>query len=130
MKAHLIFMALVMTTSRPIFSHADTDNQRQSATISVSDTRETYVFTASYDRSATNKVEKFINRNISPGHMGSSENDLIDASTTLADHTSFHIKESAGNLEISIKKNENSQASVERIRKLCNGVKALITKQN
>lgn len=123
-------MVMAMTPFRPTFFNVGIDNQSQPATISVSDTRETYVFTASYNRSATSKVEKFINRNISPGHMGSSENDFIDASTTLADHTSFHIKESAGNLEISIKKNENSPASVERIRKLCNGVKALISKQN
>ncbi len=129
MKVYLLFMAFCLSAPGSLFFRDGASYNGQQAAISVSDTREIYVFTARYNSSETSAVERFINRNISPDHMGSSENDMIDAWTTLTDHTRFHIKESAGRLEISIKKAENDTASVVRIRNLCGSVRQLLTKK-
>jgi len=95
--------------------------------ITVNDDRDSYTFTARYDRIATARVEGFINKNISPDQMGSSVEDYIDANTRLNDNTRFYIKESPGKLKIRIDKTTNTVASYYRIRKMCDGVKELLT---
>jgi len=94
--------------------------------ITVNDDRDSYTFTAHYDRRETGRVESFINRKISPDQMGSSENDYIDANTKLNDNTRFYIKESPGKLKIALDKRTNGTASYYRIRKMCEGVKNLL----
>jgi hypothetical protein len=129
MKVYLLFMAFSLSASASAFVGSRAGDNSQPAAISISDTRENYVFTARYDNIETSAVERFINRKISPDRMGSSEKDMIDAWTTLSDHTRFQIKESAGSLEISIKKGENAASSIARIKKLCEGIKQLLTKK-
>jgi hypothetical protein len=95
--------------------------------ITINDDSDSYTFTARYDHRATGKVESFINRNISPDQMGSSENDYVDANTKLDDNTRFYIKESPGRLKIRLDKRSNATASYYRIKKMCEGVKELLT---
>ena len=94
--------------------------------ITVNDDRDSYTFTAHYDRNETGRVQRFINGNISPDQMGTSENDYVDATTRLNDNTRFYIKESPGRLKIRLDKTTNSTASYYRIRKICEGVKELL----
>lgn len=93
----------------------------------VNDDPDTYTFTAQYDRRQTGKIESFINKSISPDQMGSSENDYVDANTSLNDNTRFYIKESPGRLKIRIDKRANTTASVYRIKKMCQGVGKLLS---
>ena len=91
--------------------------------ISVSEDADTYSFSANYDRSNTGRVEGYINSEISPNRLGNSENDYVDANTSLPDNTRFYIKESPGRLKIVLDKRTNSTASYYRIKKMCEGVK-------
>src|ERR1700753_2475941 len=86
------------------------------ADISVNEDTGAYVFTAHYDRDETARVERYINKCISPDRMGSSENDYIDANTRLDDGTRFYIKESPGWLKIKLDRQTNSTASYYRIK--------------
>ncbi len=102
-------------------------NIHEGFSTTVNDDTDTYTFTAQYDRRETGKVEGFINKNISPDQMGSSENDYVDANTTLNDNTHFYIKESPGLLKIRLDKRANTTASFYRIKKMCEGVSKLLT---
>jgi hypothetical protein len=94
--------------------------------ITVSEENEFYEFSANYDRSKTARVESYINEQIKPNQMGSSENDDVDANTSLPDNTRFYIKESPGKLKIKLNKRENSTASYYRIKKMCEGIQHLL----
>jgi hypothetical protein len=94
--------------------------------ITVSEQRDTYEFSAHYDRANTTRVQAYINDCIKPDQMGNSENDYIDANTALPDNTRFYIKESPGRLKIRLDKTQNSTASYYRIKKMCEGVKQLL----
>jgi hypothetical protein len=127
MKGSIIFTGLCLLTLGSILFWARITSHDHSTSVTVTETAETYSFSAQYDRRETGRVERFINREISPDQMGSSENDYVDATTSLADHTTFNIKESPGRLKIEIDKTQNPAASVSRIRKLCDGVKDLLS---
>jgi len=94
--------------------------------ITVSEEKDTYEFSARYDRASTRRVEAYINDSIKPDQMGNSENDYVDANTSLPDNTRFYIKESPGRLKIRLDKTQNSTASYYRIKKMCEGVKQLL----
>jgi len=95
--------------------------------ITVSEEKDAYEFSANYDRSNTGRVESYINEHIKPNQMGNSENDYVDANTSLPDNTRFYIKESPGKLKIKLDKRENSTASYYRIKKMCEGIKQLLS---
>ncbi len=94
--------------------------------IAISENDDTYTFTASYAEGNSRAVYHYINKNISPNQLGDSENDYFDVTTSLADKTVFYIKESPGKLKIAIDKRKNSTASYYRIKRMCEGVKALL----
>jgi hypothetical protein len=94
--------------------------------ISVSEDQDYYTFSARYNSGNTGLVEHYINRCISPDQLGTSENDYIDANTSLPDKTQFYAKESPGKLTIRLDRRINSTASYYRIKKMCEGVKDLL----
>ncbi len=97
--------------------------------ITVIDNDVTYKFSAYYNVENTGKVERYINDNIKPNSLAKSENDYFNASTSLADHTQFHIKEYPGELKIELDRRKNPTASYYRIKKMCDGIKGLLTEK-
>ena len=95
--------------------------------ISVSENADTYSFTTRYDAARTGMVYNYLNKSLSPNQLGNSENDYFDATTNLPDRTSFYVKESPGNLKIVLDKRKNSYASYIRIKRMCGGIKNLLT---
>lgn len=95
--------------------------------IAVHDDNDKYKFTAAFPDGNTYRVQQYINENISPNALAKSDNDYFNVTTTLTDGTEFYANESPGNLEIIIDKRKNSNASIYRIRKMCDGVKNLLT---
>jgi hypothetical protein len=102
------------------------DVNRGRTSISISEDDNSYQLEAVYNTNNTGRVERYINRCISPDRLGDSENDYIDANTSLPDGTVFYVKESPGKLKIEINKKKNSTASYYRIKKMCEGVKGLL----
>jgi NADH:ubiquinone oxidoreductase subunit D len=97
--------------------------------ITVSENGDTYKFSAYYNVENTRKVVRYINNCIKPNSLAKSENDYFDASTSLADHTQFHIKEYPGELKIELDKRKNPTASYYRIKEMCEGIKGLLTEK-
>jgi len=96
--------------------------------ISVHDDTDTYLMEAHYNVNSTSKVQWYINRCIAPNSLFSSDHDYLNVTTSLQDGTSYYVKSSPGHMKISIDKRKNSTASVMRIRKMCTGIKELLTK--
>jgi len=126
MKTSVLFAAFSIVALGTFLFWAKFSDFNHSISVSVVENEEMYSFSARYDPKATGRVEGYINQNISPDQMGSSPDDYVDATTSLNDHTRFHIKESPGRLEIKLDKRENTTASYYRIRKMCEGVKQLL----
>jgi hypothetical protein len=95
--------------------------------ISVTESDDEYKFSAYFDEARTRDVQRFVNRSIEPNGIFSGEDDRLDVDTKLQDRTSFKLKASPGELIIKISKIENTPASVARIRKMCEGIKGIIT---
>ena len=95
--------------------------------IAVNDDNSKYNFSASFPDNKTYAVQQFINSSIVPNNLFKAADDYFEVTTTLADQTEFYIEESSGKLKIEIDKRKNSIASVYRIRKMCDGVKNILT---
>jgi hypothetical protein len=95
--------------------------------IAVNDDNDKYKFSASFPESKTYAVEQYVNSSIAPNRLFKSESDYFDVTTTLTDQTEFYIKGSSGRLKIEIDKKKNSIASVYRIRRMCDGIKNILT---
>jgi hypothetical protein len=126
MKASVLFATFSIIALSVFLFWARFNVYDHDTAITVNDDPDSYTFTAHYDRNETGRVESFINKNISPDQMGSSENDYIDANTRLNDNTRFYIKESPGRLKIRLDKRSNATASYYQIKKMCEGVKVLL----
>jgi len=94
--------------------------------IKVSDSDDEYKFVAHFDKSRTRDVQRFINISIRPNGLFSGEDDRLNVDTKLQDGTAFKVQESPGELTIKIDKEDNSVASVQRIRKMCEGIKKVL----
>lgn len=94
--------------------------------VRVNDSKEHYEFVAKFPAEKTNRVEKFINKTTSPLTLYGPGNDEVDADTKLDDNTSFHIKSGNGRLNIRLNKTQNSEESLERVKKMCEGIKEIL----
>jgi hypothetical protein len=104
--------------------------QSDNLEVSVSESEEFYEFTASYEESKTRDVQKFINQSIKPSQLFTSTDDVLDITTQLKDKTRFQLKSSPGKLKIRLNKQENTEASYERIKNMGDGLRSLLTKEN
>jgi len=95
--------------------------------ITIKESESTYKMTASFPEDKTARIKQYINSCISDGDFFTPGNDPVDVTADLKDNTKFHLKSRNGKLLIELKKSENSEASLERIRKMCEGIKKVLT---
>lgn len=95
--------------------------------ITVSDSDDTYEFSARYDKRKTQQVQDFINERMAP--KTKVEGDHVDISTTLDDNTRFKLEEYAGKVHITLDKDANTKASYRRIKSMCEGIKAILVEK-
>ncbi len=121
---YLTAFCLISLSIFLVYSKLDIHNH--GLEISVREDDDAYQFTAYFDAANTTRVQKYINKSIEPNGLFSSENDRFNVSTTLADKTEFNVKESPGNLKITLNKRQNTTASYHRIKNMCDGIKQLL----
>ncbi|GAB3998959.1 hypothetical protein GCM10028807_47850 [Spirosoma daeguense] len=92
--------------------------------IAVTDSDDTYEFYAKYDEKKSQHVQDFINEKMAPS--GNVKGDNIDITTTLDDDTRFELEEYPGKVRIKLDKEDNSEASYQRVKAMCEGVKRVI----
>lgn len=95
--------------------------------ISVTDSDDSYGFHAKYDKTKRREIQNFINKNIAPNRIATNEDQ--DVTITLNDQTQFELMESRGKIRIILDKEDNSAASYIRIKKMCEGIKVIISEK-
>jgi hypothetical protein len=127
----LATFCLISLSAFIIYTKFNANNiNRNGTSISISEDDNSYQLEAVYNVGNTGRVERYINRCISPNSLGKSENDYFDVTTSLTDGTVFCVKESPGKLKVEFNKRKNSTASYYRIKKMCDGVKGVLVISN
>ncbi|SEJ01671.1 hypothetical protein SAMN04487995_3047 [Dyadobacter koreensis] len=116
----LLFLCLITTFAASCTNHNDLK-------VAVKDSDDQFRFTAQYNPSKTERVQKLINKEIYPTRF--EENKDWNISTILDDKTNFKIISAPGDLEIQLDKDENSRSSYRRIRRMCEEIKKVIAEK-
>jgi hypothetical protein len=127
MKASIYLTAICIMALSIFLIWSKFEINNHDLSIAFSENDDTYAFVASYNDSNTGRVQDYINQHIKPNGLFKSTHDYFDVTTTLADNTSFYVKESPGELKIELNKKKNSTASYYRIKNMCTGLGKLLT---
>ena len=120
-KSILVALALLLSCLMSCFGpEGDTS-------ITIKESETIFKLTAYFPEDKTARVKRYINSCISKEEFFTPGNDPVDVTADLSDNTRFHLKTRNGKLLIELKKSENSEASLERIRKMCEGIKKVLT---
>ena len=114
-------MAL-LTTLSSCFRHSKND-----ISISVKETSDVYQLSAYFDKARKKEVQYYIGKCMGDNNFFRSGNVEIDANTTLDDHTHFYIRSIGGELKIKLNKEDNSWESYTRVKRMCEGLKNVLT---
>lgn len=95
--------------------------------ISVNDTEDQYQVNASFGRGQSRKLLSYIDAQLSRSKQF--RHSVMNGDMVLDDNTRIYFKTRPGKLLIRVNKNENDSASIERIKKLTEGIKLRLTEE-
>ena len=84
-----------------------------------------YKMKASFSRSKTAAVERYMDNMLASGDM-SFRHTRIDGEITLDDQATFYIRKRAGYLYIKLDKNKNSDDAYYKVKSMCEGIKRVL----
>ncbi len=96
--------------------------------VSLTESKTDLSFSAKFPERKTASVQEFINDQLEHKSTFNTYNSEVEGTITLNDQTTFKLTSKAGKLEINFNKAENNEGSVQRIKKLCEGVKEVLAK--
>ena len=97
--------------------------------VQVKDSDTEYSFTAQYNRDKTLAVQQYVNAALKPNRIFADHQEKIAKDIRLADGSVFRLESSPGDFSIEFGKKDNSDASYENIRKICSGIKEIVTEK-
>jgi hypothetical protein len=112
---YLLITGIISITICLAFTIANNGDRTR---VKITETFSMYKLEASYSRDQTKKVEAFINQTLKPVTVFNTSDEL-DTRVTLGDSSNFYIRASAGWLLVKVDKDTNSEASLLRLKKLC-----------
>lgn len=101
-------------------------HHRHDMSIAVSDDEDEYGMDADYGKNKSHAVQVYLNNHLLASSNTSIHNGFVDDKVTLDDETTFYINANPGELSIRINKNENSEESCERVKRICEDIKVII----
>ncbi len=93
--------------------------------VSVSETKEEYRFEARFNKNKSDAVSEYMDDYLDQKIF---ENAQIDAAMRLNDGTQIYAKTEEGEVKIRLDKQLNSRESYEKIKKMGEGIKRILTK--
>ena len=81
--------------------------------------------TAKFNPEKTNKVDKFLDKELSSGNM-SFVTTKVDGEITLDNKATFYIKRSPGYLNIKFDKEKNSDEAFSKVKSVCEGINEVV----
>lgn len=94
--------------------------------VSVSETKEEYRFEARFNKNKSDAVSEYMDDYLDQKIF---ENAQIDAAMRLNDGTQIYAKTDEGEVKIRLDKQLNSRESYEKIKKMGEGIKRILTKK-
>ena len=101
-------------------------HHRHDMSIAVSEDEDEYEMDADYGKNKSHAVQVYLNNHLLTNSNASIHNGFADDEVILDDKTTFYINSNPGELSIRINKNENSEESCERVRRICEDIKVII----
>lgn len=93
--------------------------------IVVSESVSIYEVSALYDPYRTGKLMRYINDSLKPDLIFRYK-ERLDEQVTLKDKTTFYMYFLPGKMKIKLIKSENSEASLQKIKKMCAGLNSVL----
>jgi len=84
-----------------------------------------YEMTAKFNPDRTAAVERWLDKELSPGDM-SFTNTEIDGNITLDNYATFYVKKSPGFLNIKLDKERNSDEAYQHLRAVCERINEVV----
>lgn len=98
--------------------------------ITQSDNDKVYEFSADFPASQTTKVRNYLDEKLEAGGDFKFQKAEIDANITLNNDMTFYVKSEKGKLRIEFDREENSHDNYIKIKKVCNGLKKILTQKS
>ncbi|MEJ1242136.1 hypothetical protein WBG78_28570 [Chryseolinea sp. T2] len=96
-------------------------------TVEVTETKTTYTLNASFSRDKASQFYQYINNTVSPEAQFDFEDGDLETGASLDDGTNFRIKSHRGELQLIFDKSINNQASYQRMKKIYEGLKGIVS---
>jgi hypothetical protein len=121
MKSVYTWLSLFLSISISACSY-----NRNETSFTVKESHYTYYLETSFNEDLTHDVERYLNDKIGQSDPSILINGSGDRRITLSDHSSFHLVTEPGYVELKLDKAQNSKASYQRIRSICQGLKNVV----
>jgi hypothetical protein len=116
-----VYLFLLLTITISACSH-----HRNETSVTVKDSHRYYYLEASFNENLTHDVERYLNDKIGQSDPSILIEGAGDRRITLSDHSSFHLVTEPGYVKLKLDKDQNTKASYQRIRSICQGLKAVV----
>lgn len=127
MKKLSYLLGLLLISALVAFPYLKKELNGDNIKISVNETKEEYRFEAHFSKDKSDAVSEYMDDYLDQKIF---ENAKIDAELTLNDQTKIYAKtDEEGEVEIRLNKQTNSRESYEKIKKMGDGIKRILTKK-
>jgi hypothetical protein len=120
MKKIVIIYSSIVVLLSSCFHH------KNNIDVTLTEDERKYEMNAAYHPNQTTRVQRFIQSQLQPATIFRNVNSDVDINAILNDDTKLYIKSNSGSLQIRLNKEDNSEASYYRIKKMCEDVKDII----
>jgi hypothetical protein len=129
MKTRFLFVTVALFLGTTLSScYHDYHHEHDNISISIQEDDDEYRLNARFDENKTTAIDDYIKSCTgSDGHYRYTGHGNINAMLTLDDNSQVYIKSRDGRLKIKFDKEGNSEASYERVRDMCEGIKEILS---
>lgn len=124
-KQNILILPLVLA-SLIAFILCGCNNNRNSISITTKDNNKYYQFKARFNQRKSEQIKQCLNKNLMQYSDISLDKNYINETIVLNNDTKFYLQTAPGKIKVEFNKYENSEASYNQIKKLCDDIKQQI----
>ncbi len=124
-KQNILILPLVLA-SLIAFILCGCNNNRNSISITTKDNNKYYQFKARFNQRKSEQIKQCLNKSLMQYSDISLDNNYINETIVLNNDTKFYLQTAPGKIKVEFNKYENSEASYNQIKDLCDDIKQQI----
>lgn len=124
-KQHILILPLVLTSFVALLL-CGCNNNRNSISITTKDNNKYYQFKARFNQKKSEQIKYCLRKNLMQYADVSIDDNYINETIVLNNDTKFYLQTAPGKIKVELNKFENSEASYNQIKKLCEDIKQQI----